>query len=252
MSLSGVKSPEPKLETVYEFDAEKTGNETYTPGYEKWLMANGNIISGSMSRDGFFSIIDNDGKFVKYAVDYIPASEFGEGAPEYLIYNFLRPIGGPTPDGRHGAWAMGLADMLVFANAESDSVSFITKYVAPPKGIEFTVGENSSSFSYTPEFTSYYEGEPALSNSHAYLQYSGMKQSDLSDLKLRISKGECQIPEREVRVFDFDGNLKRIIYIDGGYFGQLGVSPDDSKLYFVSENEDGEILVQQYDLPPIE
>lgn len=237
------------ISSIYDFDKEKIGDDSHRPGMEKWKLANGFVILGSDSPKGFFAVVGKDGRIEKFAVDNIPESEFGKDAPGWAKYNFTRPLGSPSPDGRHAAWIMSSADMLAFATAEEDSVRFVTLYNAPPKGIQYTINGDNCMFSYTPERTIYYSGSPAVSDSHVYAIYTGMLQDDMLDLSQKVKAGEASAPATQVRVFDFDGNLKKVLLLqNGGMYSSIAVSPDDKTLYQLTETPEDGYIIYKYDI----
>ncbi len=51
----------------------------------------------------------------------------------------------------------------------------------------------------------------------------------------------------ELRVYDFDGNVRRVIRLDCVVVG-WAVSADDSTLYAIGENDEDGFFVKRYDL----
>jgi hypothetical protein len=247
MGVTSLKSDKPALTPVFEFDSELPGNEDFTPGFDKWLFANGSILSGNQANGKFFAEIGADGVVRGYAVDFIPESEFGKGAPDYLKYNFTRPNGEPSPDGKHAAWVMGQADMMVFATAEKDSIRFVTKYVAPPSGIQFKIFDNYSTFEFAPDHKTYYTSSPALSDKAVYVQYVGESADEFRTKMQQASEGEIEMPQSIVRVYDFEGNLCHVLRLDKGY-GNIAVNPENTKLYLLAETADDGLAVYSYDI----
>lgn len=242
-----VDEKQPRLTTVFELNSENSKDINSVSGHENWMFENGLVVSSIISDKGYFGVFDKDGIFKRFAVDPIPADDFGGNASSAVKYNFLHPWGGMSANGRHAAWVMGQADMLVIANQSADSIIFSTNYVAPPKGIKFITDDGEHfSFEYTDAQTTYFFREPTVSDSHVYVQYIGMLTTDIRSFANDILNHRSE-PKCEVRVYDFDGNLIHILNLDCMY-GSIAASPDDKALYIISEGSEDGINIRKYDL----
>lgn len=236
------------LSPIFELNPENGKDINAMAGHENWMFDNGLTVSSIASDKGYFGVFDKDGMFKRFAVDPIPADDFGGNASAGVKYNFLHPWGGMSADGRHAAWVMGQADMLVIANQSADSIIFSINYVAPPKGIKFLSDDGEHfSFEYTDEQTTYFFDEPTVSDSHIYVQYIGMLNSDMRSYANDIINHQSE-PKCEVRVYNFDGVLQRVLNLDCMY-GSIAVSPDDKTLYIISEGPEDGINLRKFDLP---
>lgn len=238
---------QPTLSPIFELNPENGKDINSIAGHENWMFDNGLTVSAIASDKGYFGVFDKDGIFKRFAVDPIPADDFGGNASSAVKYNFLHPWGGMSANGRHAAWVMGQADMLVIANQSADSIIFSTNYVAPPKGIKFITDDGEHfSFEYTDAQTTYFFREPTVSDSHVYVQYIGMLTTDIRSFANDILNHRSE-PKCEVRVYDFDGNLIHILNLDCMY-GSIAASPDDKALYIISEGSEDGINIRKYDL----
>lgn len=239
-----------RVERVFMYDNErehKNTPENFTMGFDKWLMNDGSIITTTMNPEKYFAVVNSDGDFVKYAVDYIPKSDFGEGLPSYLIFNFTHPYGATSPDGKHAAWRMGAADMRVFASLDGDSVKFVTDYVAAPNGINVVSTDNKvSSFEYSDDRRYYTYGTLALSNKHVYETRADMLAIDFDKFLNDGAEGICD-PHSTINVYDYDGNLVKVLQLDC-MPGDIAVTADDSMLYCLNEYGDDVKHVKSYRL----
>lgn len=240
----------PRLSNLFTYTPDSLpGSDTLDVVFANYLLADGSVLAGLQDPLHPFALIAPDGSFSRYAGQPIPLSDFGEGFPTYARYNFCTPNGAVSPDGRHFVSTFGSADMITFANLTPDSLQVITDYVAPPKGIEITLHDGWSSFQMTEDFMTNYTTVPALSNKHAYVQYVGLPQGEFLQLNDRMQKGEIPATAN-LRVYDFDGTLRRVLHIDA-LPRSIAVSPDDSALYVLTETVDGYSCLK-YDLPPLD
>lgn len=242
-----VSNGQAELTPIFKLNPDNGKDINSVSGHENWMFENGLTVSTIVSDKGYFGVFDKSGSFKQFAVDPIRPDDFGGNLSADVKYNFLHPWGAMSADCKHAAWVMGQADMLVFANQNADSIEFSVNYVAPPKGINFISDDGVHfNFEYTDEQTLYFFGEPAVSNSHVYVQYIGKLNSEMRSYANDIINHQSE-PKCEIRVYDFEGNLIHILSLDCMY-GNISVSPDNKVLYIISEgNEDG-INIRKYDL----
>ncbi len=217
----------------------------FAPGMQMFILADGTVVTSNSNRNGMFAAFTPDGKLKNLAGEYPPLSDFGDGMPEYMVYNFLQPRIGTNGDGSRFFSVIGSADMFETGVLDGDSIKVNTKYMAPPKGINVKVFDTYSSFEYGEDYMAYF-GRLATSDNHAYVSYSGIPARDKASLETEMKAGE--IPAvTELRVYDFDGNVRRVIRLDCVVVG-WAVSADDSTLYAIGENDEDGFFVKRYDL----
>lgn len=241
----------PLLTKAFTYDPATAGTpDSLNLNMELFRMAGGTILAGVQSPEGYFAIFRPDGRFDRYAVTPIPESDFGEGFPDYMKYNFCRPVGAVSPDGRHFACYFGGADMMAFASLEADSLTFKVNYDAPPRGIKIKIGDGWSAFEYDDTHCINYPGRPCLSNSHVYVRYVGLPDKEAYARNEAMTNGDIP-PSTLVRIYDFNRTLRRVINLDCMALS-IAVSPDDSTLYALTESADSGYSCITYALPPID
>lgn len=249
-ALEGISTGAPHLETIFTTSAEKSGvtDSLQIPiaGMSAVVMANGVVVTGNSTLNGLLTQYTPDGRLIRYDVNYPPSSEFGDGLPVYSIYNFMQPRISTSPDGKHFVSYYGMADMISFGTVDGDSVIVKTDYVSAPKGINVVVGDGFVSFSYDDNLMEYYSGYPRLSNKYAYCRYVGRLSSEFGKEQKAMAEGEIPAAT-QLRVYDFDGNLHRIINLDC-VVRSFDVSPDDSTLYVLTETDEDGIHLLRYNL----
>lgn len=247
-ALEGMGTDHITLQPVIDFtDKSSADDETYPHlGLQFLPMADGTVVATNHSRDGVFAHLSSDGSLMGYAGEYPPLSDFGDGMPDYLVFNFLQPDCAISGDGKHFLATIGRTDMIVFGEIDGDSVKMKVDYVAPPKGIEVELHENYSSFKYSPNYTLNYIGLPATSDNHAYVNHVGMTADDYRTRVKSMAEGEIPA-ETELRVYDFDGNLKRVVKLDC-VARMVAVAADDSAIYALTEDDENGIYVKRYKL----
>lgn len=215
-------------------------------GFQLLPMADSTVIAANLSRSGIFAHLDSDGSLKSFVGQYPPESDFGDGMHEYLVFNFLQPNSGMSGDGKHFFATIGQADMIVFGEIDGDSVKTKIDYVAPPKGIEVELHDTYSSFIYSPDYTLNYIGLPATSDKHVYVEHIGKTPEEFRSRVKAMRAGEIPA-ETALRVYDFDGNLKRVVKLDC-VVRTLAVAADDSAIYAITEDEENGIYVKRYEM----
>lgn len=246
-AVVGLPELNPGLETIFTTDAKLSGvtDSLFIPvaGDGKVVMSNGVVVSANMTDKGLLSQYAPDGRFIRYDVDLPPSSEFGDGLPSYAVYNFMQPIIAASPDGKHFASSFGSADMFSIGTVDGDTVSVKTNYVSAPKGVKIKLGDGFFSFEYGDSYMTTYKGYPRLSDNYIYSWYVNRPQKEeLKELKMMM-EGEQPV-EAKLSVYDFEGNLRRVIILDSLPLA-FDVTADDSTLYVITEtDEDGRYLLR--------
>lgn len=243
-SVSLEADAQPLTEKVFAYNPDK---DTLNFSVKTFMMADNHVLSAINSDKGIFALFNSDGTFDRILAGHLPESDFGEGFPEYAKINFLQPAGAVSPDGKHFVCYFGRADMTGFANIDGDSIDFRINYVAPPKGINVIVGDGYISFDFGDDYTYYFTGNVTASDSHAYMPYCGMLARDAEKRNKDMAAGEIE-PFSLIRVYDFDGNIVRVLRTDVNARA-IAVSPDDKNLYVLTENDDKGYYIVKYALP---
>lgn len=234
-TLRGVADGQFSLAKAFEFDAAKCGSDTVAPSGMALRLADGRIVMGNATADGLLAILNPDGTFEKYAAAYPDISAYGD-MPLWGVFNFLRPRGSISPDGKHFAAVFGCNDMIGFGSLEGDSVSVKVNYGDKPGGIKWVTQNGYGSFEYTPDSKEYFGSTPVLSDSHVYVIYFGMNRADyFAGYYWKKNDGDTPLTTT-VRQYDFDGRLTGI-YLLPLKAGALTVTPDDSTLYALTDSE---------------
>lgn len=245
-ALEGMGTDRITLKPIIDFTQKTSKVNASFPhfGLQLLPMADGTVMAANLSRSGIFAHLDSEGSLKSFVGQYPPESDFGDGMPDYLVFNFLQPNSGLSGDGKHFLATIGQADMIIFGEVDGDSVKTTVDYVAPPKGIKVELHENYSSFIYSPDYTLNYIGLPATSDSHAYVNYVGMTADDYRTRRKAMSEGEIPA-ETLLRVYDFEGNLERVVKLDC-VARMVAVAADDSVIYALTEDEENGIYVKRY------
>ncbi len=241
---------EPVMTNVFAFEVpEGTDNNNLDPnkpmiGTRKALLADGSVLAGNMSRGGLLALYGPDGSFRQFAAPYPSKSDYGEGVPDYLVYNFMQPVIAVSPDGRHFAACMGVADYLVFGELTGDSITVTGSCVAPPQGIKVVVGNGWSSFEYEDSYIIPVKAGPEMSADRVYVVHNTLLENDY--LKRLKSMSEGEIPaEAVITEYDLEGNPVAALRIDVVPMG-MAVSPDGKAIYVLGETADDGIFVKRY------
>lgn len=246
LTLEGV----PALENLFSFEIpEGTDNSDLNesqpmPGGGMLRLADGSILSGNMSRGGLLALYAPDGSFRQFVAPYLPKSEYGDGIPDYMVFNFMQPNIAVSPDGRHFAANMGVADYTVFGELSGDSLKIKTKFVAPPTGINVVVGNGWSSFNYADNYIIPVKFGPIMSSGRTYIGHNALPEQEYMVLAKKMSTGEIPA-ETILSEYDFDGNLVGAVRIDA-MPKTITVSPDGKTFYAIVETEEDGIVVKRY------
>lgn len=219
---------------------EYTDSAFVQPSGQAIVLANGSIITKNSAAEGMLAVFGPDHKFVKLIQPYPPKSEFGEGFPDYAIFNFYQPFSTASPDGKHFVTAYTHGDILAFGCLDNDSVKADFQIKSAPEGVvPKTIGESAFSWVYNDRWFDTY-GAPTLSNKYAYIPYYGTRIDNY--------KYWHQSPEgftQEIRIYDFDGKHVRSIMIPDFITYSIAVTPDDKTLYILNEDsEEGYRILQ--------
>ena len=245
--LGGFADGQFSLEKAFTFDAEKCGSDTVAPSSLALRLADGRIVLGNATADGLLAILRPDGSFEKYAASYPDISAYGD-MPLWGAFNFLRPRGAISPDGKHFAAVFGSNDMIGFGSLEGDSVSVKVNYGDKPGGVKWVTQNGYGTFEFTPDSKAYFGATPVLSDSHVYVIYHGMKRDDYyANYYWKKNDGDTPLTTT-VREYDFDGRLCRI-YVLPLKAGALAVTPDDSTLYALADSETEGYRIFRFPLP---
>lgn len=242
-ALTGIDSDNAVLGVVADYTERiDAGHKLFeTLGMTSALLANGSVLVGTASPEGLLATISTDGN-IRHIVSRPPLSDFGDGLPDHMIYNFMQPVMAVSPDGTHFVSIFGSADMIAFGHLEGDSVVVRTEYASAPKGIKVIAG---TSFEYDDDFMFYYSS-PTISREHVYVQYFGGLEEDYNKNVKAMAGGEIPA-ESKIRVYDIDGNLQCILIVDA-IVRSMAVTPDDSTLYVLTETDEDGIHLLKYAL----
>ncbi|MDE5744312.1 MAG: TolB-like 6-bladed beta-propeller domain-containing protein [Paramuribaculum sp.] len=237
--VDNLDSEKPRLKTVFTLPKRIVGSpaDSIVPANIIRLV-NGAIITPNLTPAGMLAIYDNYGKFKKIIQPYPPKEELGSDVPDYALANFFQMKGAASPDGKHFAAASLLGDIISFGTVEGDSVKITTNVGEPQEGIEISSEDgNFATFSYTDKLRYFFPGGVTVSNSSVYTIEGGYA-NDFTDTRKKMTEGEAA-PATRVRVYDYNGKIKRVLELNVGRC-LITVSPDDSVLYALSEdNENG-------------
>lgn len=214
------------------------------PGGGMIRLADGSVLAANMSRGGSLAQYAPDGSFRGFYAPYPSKSEYGDGLPDYMVFNFMKPMISVSPDGRHFAASMGVADYLVFGELSGDSLKVAGSCVAPPKGIKVVVGNGWSSFEYEDSYVIPVKYGPVMSADRVYVVRNDIPESDYVDIAKKMTEGEMPA-EAILTEYDFNGNLVGVIRIDALPIS-LAVTPDGSAFYVLTETADDGIVVKRY------
>lgn len=214
------------------------------PGGAMVRLADGSVLAGNMSRGGFLAQYAPDGSFSGFYAPYPSTSEYGDGLPDYMVFNFMSPQISVSPDGRHFAARMGVADYLVFGELSGDSLKVVGSCVAPPKGIKVEVGNGWSSFEYEDSYVIPVKYGPIMSADRAYVVRNDIPENEYMGIAKKMTEGE--IPAEAILTeYDFNGNQVGAIRIDA-LPRTFAVTPDGSAFYVLTETADDGIVVKRY------
>ncbi|MDE5555180.1 MAG: TolB-like 6-bladed beta-propeller domain-containing protein, partial [Muribaculaceae bacterium] len=233
VEVEQLSSEKPLAETVIEL--QKEDNDSVIPTDFIAPLSNKMYVVGNQPLEGMLAIYDAEGKFVRLDQPYPDKSVVGSELPDWCMSNFFSMSGTCSPDGKHFV-AYSNANIIVIGDAEKQSVktaSIVGEFV---NGIEAKNYGDNVSFSYNDKYHDYFPMGITTSNSHFYAQCGGLS-AELGRQWKKMAEGEME-PECYVRVYDFDGNIVKILKLNVGRCS-LAVSPDDSALYALTETDEG-------------
>ena len=232
VEVGQLSSERPQLRTVVELQTED--NDSVMPGDMIVPLCNGMYVSNNCALSGMLGIYDSEGKFVRLVQPYPDKSVVSSDLPDFAMYNFFRMSGACSPDGEHFVSSSN-ANILVFGDAGKESVKTISVVGDYQNGIETQKYGDNVAFSFSDKYHLYF---PAwtVSNSHFYAVCGGLS-DELRGRWKQMMEGEIE-PECYVRVYDFDGNVVKMLKLDVGQCS-LAISADDSVLYALTETDEG-------------
>ena len=229
----------PRLNTVFNLPDRIAGSpaDSVVPAHIIRL-ANGAIIAPNLTPAGMLAIYDYTGRFKRIVQPYPAKEKLGSDVPDYALANFFQMKGGASPDGKHFATASALGDIISFGTVEGDSVKIITNVGEPQEGIEISKEDGSfATFGYTDKLRYFFPAGITLSNKNVYAIEGGYA-TEFTEARKKMTEGEAA-PVTRIRVYDYNGNIKRVLEINVGRC-IIAVTPDDSTLYALGEdNENG-------------
>ncbi|MCI9607360.1 MAG: hypothetical protein HFJ94_04195 [Muribaculaceae bacterium] len=246
LAVENLDSAEPQLRLIMSLRDRIVGapDDSVVPA-SLMKLRNGAVLAPNLNKAGLLNAYDSAGRFVRTVVGY-PEVLRQSGLPEYALANFFHLTGRVSPDGNHFAAAGALGDILCFGTADGDSVRITVVAGQPQKGIEVEAEDGSySTFRYTDSLRYFHPGGVVVSDSHVYTIAGGLA-SEVNDRNKKMAAGEIE-PLTEIRVHDYDGHLKKIIYIPVGRC-LLAVRPDDSALYALEESNEYGYRLFQFEL----
>lgn len=241
VEIEGLSSEKPQSRTV--IGLQKEDNDSVIPTELIMPLSNKMYVAGNQPLEGMLAIYDAEGKFVRLDQPYPDKSVIGAELPDWAMANFFRMAGTCAPDCNHVV-AYSRANIIVICDAEKEAVKTVSIAGEFVNGIEAkNYGENVA-FSYNDKFHNYFPNGITASNSHFYAQCGGLEAEIIMQWK-KMMEGEIE-PECYVRVYDFEGNIVKMLRLDVGRC-TLAVSPDDSTLYALTEDSDG-YSIRRFDL----
>ncbi|MDE6368909.1 MAG: TolB-like 6-bladed beta-propeller domain-containing protein [Muribaculaceae bacterium] len=233
VEIKQLSSEKPMAETVIEL--QKEDNDSVSPTDFIAPLSNKMYVAGNRPLEGMLAIYDAEGKFVRLDQPYPDKSVVGSELPDWCMSTFFKMWGNCSPDGKHFV-AYSNANILVIGDAEKQSVktaSIVGDFV---NGIVAENYGNNVAFTHSDRYHIYFPMGITTSNTHFYAQCSGLD-TELNRQWQKMLEGEIE-PECYVRVYDFDGNIVKILKLNVGKCS-LAVSPDDSALYAFTETDEG-------------
>lgn len=222
---------------------EYTDSANVNPNGSPVVLADGIIVTKNSALEGMLAVFGPNHKFVKLLQPYPPRSEFGEGFPDFALFNFYYPYTAASPDGKHFVAAYAHGDILAFGCIENDTVRADFQIKSAPAGIvPKTVVRNAFGWEYNDKWVNSY-GQPALSDKYAYIPYYNVN-IDPYVYRNKSPEGFTQ----EIRVYDFDGNHIRTIFIPDFVTTSIAVTPDDKNLFILNEDSEEGYRVLKMDL----
>ena len=229
--MINISSNHPEIES--QIKLEYTDSAVVHPNGEKIVLKNGNIIVKNCAIEGMLAEFDSKHRFIRLIQPYPPKSEFGEGMPDYAIFNFYIPRMGVSPNGLSFVTAYAVGDIIAFGKVVNDTVAVDFKIKSVPAGVKIiSQGENSFGFEFDDEWKNTY-GSPTLSNKYAYVPWYGVNISPYM-----IYGGAPEGYEQTIFKYDLDGHLKQIIKIPNIVVNTIAVTEDDSKLFMLTNEAD--------------
>ena len=222
---------------------EYTDSAIVKPVGSKIVLANGSIIAKNNDMEGMLAVFNPDHKFAKLMQPYPPKSEFGEGIPEYGLFNFYQDMMGVSPDGKHFVVAYGHGDILAFGKLEADTVAVDYQIKSAPKGVVVKTSDKGYfSFEFDDNWKQSF-GFPTLSNKHAYIPYYGERMDEYFYFG-KSPEGFNQ----HIRVYDFSG-IHICTYIIPDFITRfVAVTSDDKELFLLNEDPEAGFRILKLNL----
>lgn len=225
------------VEEVFKYFCEPNDSIYLHNWYGK--LSNGDIIAGNASGGGMLSRFTSDGKFVGFYEKYPDKDIIDERLNDWANGSLYVPIASVSPNGDKIAFVYDNADILTIAKLDGRG-HFETKSIrkALPNGIQAVqFGEKVVAGAITSETIIYYQSI-ATSEKYIYALYINKPYEEI--------KATGGYKSTVVKVFDWDGDLCRELYLDKAV-KDIKVTSEDDCLYGIEESDEG-YKVLKYEL----
>lgn len=246
LAVEGLDSASPQLRQVVALRERIVGAPDDTVVAAPLIrLANGAIFAPNLNSAGMLNAYTPDGKLKRVVLPY-PEEILASGVPPYGLANFFHLTARVSPDGNHFAAASALGDMLCFGSADADSARITVVCGDIQRGIEIDSEEDGyGTFRYTDSLRYFHPGGVVVSDKHVYTVV-GDYASAIAEKNRAMASGQIE-PQTILRVYDYNGRLKKVIYLDAGRC-LIAVKPDDSILYALEESDEFGYRLLQYNL----
>lgn len=210
------------------------------------LLKNKHLLATNATTAGMLAIFDNKANLLDTIVPYPDKRHANEQLSDAANIHLYYPYLSISPDRSFVFVAYDTADVRTFITIEGDSINYNVFEDAYPNDLYvFESSPGVTAAAYTLK-SRYYTLDNSTSNNYAYQLYSGgltMEELKNTDSHKDINMYAFNI----VKVFDRQGNLKRILELDHPVKA-IAVSANDEYLYGLAETSADGYFIVRYEL----
>ncbi len=217
----------------------------YVPTGYFGILNNGYLIASNGSADGMFAILSESGQLKEFIVPFPDKNLTDNKLSEIANIRLYQPQLRISPDGSFAVASYADADMRTFIYLDNEPIKHKKIVDAYPNDLYLIESATDVIQAALTPTSFFYCLSLTVSNKYAYELYCGMTTEQMRELD--IVKETTQYATKTVRVFDRDGNLKRMLELDK-WVKAIAVTPDDKYLYALGESSADGYYILKYEL----
>lgn len=209
-------------------------------------LADGRFIANNKQSAGMFAIFDSQGKLISVEYPYPDKSKVDEKLSDWAHCGIYNPEIHVSPDGKRAALTISEGIIRIFIDLENGKTEYVSMEEAYPNDIfVIEAGTPWAQGAHTRK-SKFYDITNSAGNENVYiLTFDGKTGEEIDELD--FTKDTKKWGMDEVRVFDYSGNLKRILHLDHSVEA-IAVTPDEKYLYGLTESSEQGFAILRFKL----